>query len=580
MNKSEKLIVGLTCLAGANAIYYGFWGFDRARMEALYNDYTWYFLAVALLLWLQQLAMPTVEQVRAGLQRHVLPLLAALGLVAAGFFASPPDFRILADETNLLGMSMAMYDDHACYNPTQAVSYYHGMKRVISRVTDMRPGFFPFSVSALHSLTGYRAENAFAMNALAGFASLFLLYFLIQRHFGRFWGMIALLLMGAFPLFVLYMTSAGFEVFNLAFALVFLLLLDNFIRQPVAENAESMLLLLPLLAQTRYESALAVFCAVPVVLWRLSAGEYSRLSIRLVLWPFLFLPVAWLRVITFSQQAFQVQDIEQAFGFDLFVKNIGRALPFFTGSSRAYGMIPVVAFMAVAGLVILLFDWQARHRSTQRPESDRQSFCSDRLFLMTTALFFALHAAARFAYYWGDMTLQYTSRLGIIFLPLLAFLSVYLLRRLTGLMALRRSWAAVGAVLLLIHGWPAAGQNLAVRDILFYREFKTVREFLQREFTDKKDYIIVTDQSNAMVPLSYNSFTIAHLNANFDSIMRDLENRTWRYLLVVQKLETDTGKAVENTGITGNLKLEKLYESQLSINRILRISRYVPEFQK
>ncbi|HNX76747.1 MAG TPA: hypothetical protein PLM07_01415 [Candidatus Rifleibacterium sp.] len=579
MKKSGKLIIGLTCLAAANAIYYGFFGLERQRMETLYNDYTWYFIAVALFLWVQQLIrqLPALEEFKEGFRRHAFPLLAALGITLAGLFAAPPDFRILADETNLLGMSMAMYDEHACYNPTQAVSYYHGMNRVISKVTDMRPGFFPFAVSALHSATGYRSANAFAVNAMAGFACLFLLYYLVQMPFGRFWGVVAMLLMAAFPLFLLYMTSAGFEVFNLAWALVFLLLLERFIRRPVAENAELMLLLLPLLAQTRYESALAVFCAVPVVFWRLAGPEYDRFSMRLVVWPLLFVPVAWLRVITFSQQAFQVSNIEQAFGFDLFIKNIGQALPFFTGSKAAFGMVPLVAFSAIAGFATLLFDWQDRQRHVPAETQSLRVFYEDRAILLAVALFFALHAGARFAYFWGDMTLQYTSRLGIIFLPVLAFLAVYMLRRLTSLLGTGRSWAAIGAVLLLLHGWPVAGQNLAVRDIIFYREFKTVREFLQREFPYKKDYIVVSEQSNALVPLRYNSFTVAHLNANLDSVRRDLQNRTWRFLLIVQKIETDSGQAVENSAVSTDLHLETLYESQLSVNRILRISRHKPE---
>lgn len=324
-------MVWLACSMTPVALFYGFWGFDRDRMETLYCDYTFYFIAAALFIWLQQVfaQLPPVAEMTSRFRRHLPALGVALTITVAAVFASPPDFRILADETNLLGMSMALYDDRACYNPTQAVNYYHGMKRVISKVTDMRPALFPFTVSAVHSLSGYRAANIFVVNALAGFFALFLLYYLIQKPFGRFWGLVAMLLLAAFPVFLLYMTSAGFEVFNLMFALIFLLLLLRFIKCPAAATAETMLLLLPLLAQTRYESALSVLCAVPAVLLWLPRGEFSRFSLRLVFLPFLFLPVAWLRVITFSRQAFQVKDIDQAFGLDLFIKNVQRALPFF-----------------------------------------------------------------------------------------------------------------------------------------------------------------------------------------------------------------------------------------------------------
>jgi len=571
MNRSGKIMVWLACAMTPVALFYGFRGFDRDRMETLYCDYTFYFIAAALFIWLQQVfaQLPPVAEMTSRFRRHLPALGVALTITVAAVFASPPDFRILADETNLLGMSMALYDDRACYNPTQVVSYYHGMKRVISKVTDMRPALFPFAVSAVHSLTGYRAANIFVVNALAGFFALFLLYYLIQKPFGRFWGLVAMLLLAAFPVFVLYMTSAGFEVFNLMFALIFLLLLLRFIKYPAAATAETMLLLLPLLAQTRYESALAVLCAVPAVLLWLPRGEFSRFSLRLVLLPFLFLPVAWLRVITFSRQAFQVKDIDQAFGLDLFIKNVQRALPFFSGSDRAYGMVPVVTFLALAGLIYMLSGWAARR-------SDKPADKTSINFLLVAGAFFLLHAIARFAYYWGDMTLQYTSRLGIIFLPALVFLAVCLLYRLSSLFAWGKGWAVVGAMLLIIHGWPVAGQNLAVRDILFYREFKTVREFLQREFPDFKDYIVVSEQANALAPLRYNTFTVRHLNANIDSVKRDLRNRTWRYLLVIQKIETSSGTAIENSAVSSEFALETIYESQLAVNRIIRISRHNP----
>ena len=579
MSSKGKAILALTAFTSAMAVFLGFFGLDKARMEQYYNAYTWYFLAFSLFLWLQLCfsLLPAPGEIRQRLGRHLWPVLLAAGLSIAAIFASPPDFRILADETNLLSMAMAMYDDQACTNPTQLVSYYHGMRRVISQVTDMRPGLFPFAVSALHSLTGYRPENAFAVNAIAGFACLCLVYYLIQLFWGRFWGAVAMLLLGAFPVFVLYMTSAGFEVFNLAFVLMFLLLLNRFIRDATVGNAEALLLLLPLLAQTRYESVLALFCAVPVILMRLPGREYSRFSLRLVILPLLFLPVAWLRLVTFSQQAFQVSSIDQAFGLDLFVKNIRRALPFFSGSERAYGMVPMIFFLAVAGFVWVFFDWQARHREASKEQQAASAYRADSLFLLAGAWLFILHAVARFAYYWGDMTLQYTSRLGIVFLPALVFLAVYLLRRLTVMFNWNRAWAAIMAVLVLLHGWPAAGQNLAVRDILFYREFKTVREFLERNFPDRKDYIVVTEQSNAMTPLRYNTFTIGHLNASADQVKQDLKNRTWRYLIVVQKIETDTGRCVDNSEVNSDFALETLYESQLSINRKLRISKHMPE---
>ncbi|PKL42592.1 MAG: hypothetical protein CVV41_13670 [Candidatus Riflebacteria bacterium HGW-Riflebacteria-1] len=562
------VIIGSTLVLSFLALYFGFWGLERDSMETLYRSTTWYFLLFAVLFWLQKLAafLPPLEEQCAIWRRHWPAAAAALVLMILTVLASPPDFRILADETNLLGMSQAFYEERSCHNPTQALNYYHGIKRTISSVVDMRPAFYPFLTAAVHALTGYRPENAFVVNAIAGFFILLLMYLLVQQWFGRFWGICSMLLLAAFPLFVLYATSGGFETVNLLFALITLYLAWSFVSKPQADRAELLFLTLPLLAQTRYESALSVLCAVPLVLFCLPRPEYARLTWRTVLVPVLFLPVAWLRVVTFSHRAFQVENVEQAFGLDHFWANLQNALPFFTGSEKAYGMITLLAVTTLAGLVWMLID-----RLCQKSEARKESVFAD--FVMT---FFALHAAARFAYFWGDLRLQYTSRLALIFLPLLVFFSVYLFYRLTTTFQLNRNWVVPGAMLLLIHSWPVAGQNLAVRDIFYYRELKTVREFLQQHYPNPKGYILAADLSNLYVPFNYSSVTPAWVAASSDEVARSLEKRTWQHLLVIQKINIANNMPAPGSEMPPRFALKTLYESQLNPEKMLRISLHEP----
>lgn len=566
--RRATVIIGSTLVLSFLSLYFGFRGLASASMESLYRSCTWYFLLFAFLLWLQKLTtfVPPLQEQPAIWHWHRPAAAVAFVLMILAVLASPPDFRILADETNLLGMSQAFYEEHSCHNPTQSLNYYHGIKRTISSVVDMRPALYPFLTAAVHALTGYRPENAFVVNGLAGFLILLLVYLLVQQWFGRFWGICSMLLLAAFPLFVLYATSGGFETVNLLFALITIGLCWHFICRPQADRAEVLFLTLPLLAQTRYESALSVLCVVPLVLFYLPRPEYARLTWRTALVPVLFLPVAWLRVVTFTQRAFQVESVEQAFGLDHFWANLQNALPFFAGSERAYGMVPLLAVTALAGLIWLLVD-KFRQSHEERNKS---------VFAVFTVLFFALHAAARFAYFWGDLRLQYTSRLGLIFLPLLVFLSIYLLYRLTGALQLNRNWVIPGAILLVIHGWPVAGQNLAVRDIFYYRELKTVREFLQQHYPNPKGYILVADLSNLYVPFNYSSVTPAWVAASSDEVARSLEKRTWQHLLVIQKINIATNTPAPGSEMPARFALKTLYESQLNSEKMLRISLHEP----
>lgn len=569
MVSRKPLIIWLAVFATLLALYLGFVAFDKATMESYYRNSAFYFILAAFVLFVQHLiaCRPDPSATKVWFRLHWQAILLALGLSALTLLASPPDFRILADETNLLGTSQAMYESHSCYLPTQAWNYHHGFRRTISSVVDMRPAFFPFLTSLAHSVLGYSHNNAFVVNAVAGFLCLFLVYSLAQQWFGRFWGSIAMLFLASYPLFALYMTSAGFETVNLLCALLLFWLVARFLADPEARRAEAVFLLLPLLAQTRYESVLAVFVVLPVVLWLLPGVQYEKLSFRSIVVPLLFIPVGWLRIITFSHKAFQVSSLEDAFGLELFFKNLRLAVPFFSGSERAYGMVPLLAFLAVAGMTWLIQDFFDKRTKPEKPAVWLFAFVCG---------FMILHAAARFFYFWGNMTLQYTSRLGIIFLPCLVFLAVYFLRRCFATLSLSRSWAFFLALGLLVHGLPVAGQNLAVREIFYFREFKSVREFLQHSYPHKNEYIIVSDLSNLYVPLEYSAISPDYLTGNLPELKRALAKRTWQFLLVIQKIDYKTGEPSPGSKLSDDISLQTLYETQLNVDQLLRISKFNP----
>lgn len=563
----------LSVLSAVAACFFGFGGLPYGTMYELYQNYAYYFVFAGFFIWLQLLFsfLPEKRRVLAFLRFHFMPLSVSLLVTFLIVIASTPDFRILADETNLLGMSKAMYEDHLSVNPTQQVSFYHGFQRRITSVVDMRPLFFPFSLSVLHSLLGYSENNAFVLNGLSAFLCLFLIYYITYKRFGRFWGVSGLLLLASFPLFVLYSTSAGFEVYNLLFALILLVAFDNFLETKSASVCEFLLYTALLLAQTRYESAAMVLLILPFIISILKKEEYRNFTLRLSVWPLLFLPVAWVRMLTYNNLSFQVGSVDEAFGLSLFLKNLSNALPFFMGKNQAYGMNGVIFIAAVVGLLMVFYK-----AATKRLFKDCLYPKEAKIFSWFVFMFFLIHACARFAYYWGNLTLQYTSRLGVIFLPLLVFMAVYAFKGLSERFKLHKSWAILIPIIFAVHSWPVAGQNMAVRDITLFREFKTVRTFLAENYPNKKDYIVVAPISNIYVPLNYNAFSMKHLSKEFNQVMQDLRNKTWSYLIVVQKITTSTKEVEKDSQVPEDLILEPLFESQVSVDCFVRISKYSP----
>ena len=561
------------------SFYLGFSAFSNEDMRKLYINWEYFILIANILLWLFAIIGAKSNNWHNEFlnycKKHKWAIFLAFLLTLCGGFVSKPEFRILADETNLLSISQALYENRECKNYTSATYYYYGFKNVISYEIDKRPALFPLTVSFFHSAFGYRPENAFAVNILACFFSLLILYNLVCSRFGRFWGKCSMVLLSAYPLWVLYYTSAGFEVFNLLFSLILFWYLAKFIKDPTAVNAEVLLLMLPLISQTRYESSVALLSVLPAVFLMLPKIEYRKFSYKLFILPLFFIPVAWLRLLTDNAKGLQVDEVgKAAFAWEHFLINIKKAVSFFRGEDIAYGVIPVVTYLALAGLIWLSLVTVTKAVKEKKLDYRRIIFWSGLL------LFYFLHAVIRFAYYWGDLTYRFNSRLGIIFLPIIVFGAVDFLYYISSKLRLRRIYFALFSVILLLIYWPVAGQNLGVRDLTLYREFRAAREYLERFYPNKNEYILVADRANLYVPFKYSTVSFNYCNNNISSLKNSLENRTYNHILFLQTIDKASGKALNKCRIPDSIKPKTLYETQIRADQYLRVSIYSVSMEK
>ncbi|MDD2623465.1 MAG: hypothetical protein PHQ02_01405, partial [Candidatus Riflebacteria bacterium] len=94
----------LSVLSAVAACYLGFGGLPYGTMYELYQNYAYYFVFAGFFIWLQLLFsfLPEKRRVLAFLRFHFMPLSVSLTVTFLILIASTPDFRILADETNLL----------------------------------------------------------------------------------------------------------------------------------------------------------------------------------------------------------------------------------------------------------------------------------------------------------------------------------------------------------------------------------------------------------------------------------------------------------------------------------------------
>lgn len=566
---SQYKSVVMFAVVGIVAVWLGFFGFEADLLIDIYRKSAVYFLTAAIIIWLLAFCkeFDDFKRFKTFFKTHHLPLLAAFAVMSLGFIVCKPDYRILADETNLISDSQSLHDFKEPIMSISMLYFGNETKDYIKTSIDKRRAFFPYMLYVCHALTGYRAENAFIMNYIFSSLALFMLYYLIQYRFGYYWGICGMLLMAAFPLYLLCSASAGFEIFNLLCILIFFWLIYKFLKQPNSQWAEILLLWLPLLAQTRYESASGVFIAFPMIWFFMPKAEYSKLSYKFVIMPLLFLPVAWIHILTDQASSWQVEGVEGALSVNNFFNNLYNALEFFFVPKDAYGTIPFLAIIALLFFVRRFWAQKEPYSSVKHP------------LILAIIVFYFFHSVARFSYILVDLRDTLASRLGIIFLPLIAYGAVSFLFAFFEHFKLKKSFCSIAVVGLFFLCWPNAAANCGVRDMPLFWEFKLSRNFLSDYLPDKREYVILSSRPNLYTPLGYSSVGFSEFEEAKDRILSFYAGRCFRYFVVIQQINKITDKPI-NKDKLDNFRLQTIFEAQTRENSTYRISKGYPVFAK
>ena len=577
-------------IIGLIAIYCAFWGFDALSMIEYYQNYIYYLISINFILWLVSLIkdfgyedsnLETSKSFKlitySFFKNHWVALVISFILMLLSSISCKPDYRVLGDEPILLGISQSLYESRKCSLSDSSLENYDGTKLILVSVLDKRPIFFPYMVSVVHSLLGYRPENIFIFNFITGFLSLFLLYYIIQLIWGKFWGINGIICLASYPLFIVYANSAGFDVFNMMCSLVFFVCVYKFIKSPNAIRAEILLLWVPLFSQSRYESVLSLLVALPILLYYLPKKEYSNLGVGFIVSPLFFVPSVWLRLLTNKASDWQVNSGESIFSLEWFCENIKKAVYFFTAGEKAFGVIPLISVLALIGFIMFISDVFFKKASATVQNAKSLSFRDYRIFWGSVLSLYLLHAFAKFSYKLSDLTEVLATRHAIIFLPLFVIMSISFLYQFNLKYGLKKYYSIILMLLLLVIYWPeAVFSNCGVLNTPVYLELRDGRKYIEANYPNKKDYIIITDKPNFYVPFGYSSVSYKAYNNAFKNIVMDcFRNKYCSFLLVIQILKEDMTPFKGQEKLEG-FEYETIFETCFIKGTYYRISKCVP----
>ena len=548
----------------------------------------YYFVLAGFAVWVLLAARNMQGRWRGFWKRNVPALVLAAGLMSLICLLSPPQFKVLGDEANLVGTSMSMHFEKTTVVPLQGLGLEYYPFDYAGRI-DQRPLLFPFVVSLVHAARGYSAFNGMLANAVIGGLLLFVFYLWAAGIFSsRSYGLAGMLLLAACPGFVTWVTASGFEVLNLFYVVAAFYILYRLAQEYSAEEstekaggpvsdrgintAELFLLTLVLLAQCRYESALffvGLAAVLPLLLRRRMIVSYGWPTLLV---PLLLLPVVWQRRFTFFHAAVQTGSAthtpEQVFSFGNLAANLPKNLFVLSGLEPGLGFLPLVFVAAVIGLVLAAGRLAAGGSARRLENRVTAAFA-----LLTVVPLFLVYAA----FFWGDMSSPMDNRLSLVFLPFLIVPALYWPYRMFAANGRRQgSWLVIGlALILLVYYRPVAERQEMIQGKSLTYEYNRVLDFLYAHYEPQQEKIlIISDRTNFFTIHEMGSIGFRQAGQQAEQL-RYLDSIYYDTVLVLQRADPETGQILSETRLPGPFTLQSLHRIDVGPDYYVLISKAV-----
>ncbi|MDB4474019.1 glycosyltransferase family 39 protein [Opitutaceae bacterium] len=443
-------------LSGMLALYFGFLGIDVEVAENLIKKWGYHFMALTVVWWGWSLvrfwrcsrrssSAPTGSRENRP-RREVLSVVGVTAVLMVSLLGMETlRSKVLYDEYVLQSTA---YNMHHFREVATMVRGYDLLGSFVStdNYLDKRPYFFPFLVSLVHDVAGYRPINAYLLNILLMPVTLWVAYLLGRKWHGWRGGMVALCLLGTLPLFGQNATGSGMEVLNVLMLLVAILVGGIYLQNPQRNSLSVFILSVVLLAQCRYESAIFVLSGVLVVLlgwWRADrivlpgAGIFS---------PLLLVPVALHnKVLSESQILWEMkEDQTSRFGWEYVADNALGVIEFWFHPGWMMANSVLLSALGLGGIIAVGI-WAVRRRPSLR-RLDGQA-----LAWLAFAVGIGANLVLVLFYFWSRFTDPMAARFSLPPYLLMVFAVVLLVKWLD------RKWPVtpivLGATLVAYLGW-------------------------------------------------------------------------------------------------------------------------------
>jgi len=536
----------------------------------IFENSGYYFIFVSFLLWVASLLNLFSSKFKSLTRQHWPALLLCTSLMVLIFYMAPPKFKILNDETNLIGVSMSMYRSKMVSLPIQGFILDY-KKPEYKTTMDKRPLLYPLLVSFMHGLRGYSAFNGFVVNFICGILVLFIFYLFIYDHFPRLYALLSILILASLPNFVMWVTSSGFETLNLFFIIFTIFLFNRVLVSQNIQQAELLFLTLVLVSQCRYESVVfttAILFLLPMLLKKKSISDWSIITF---ISPVLFIPIIWsnrlyadLPVVNkLAANVAQVPNLFEAFNFSNLVSNTPPNLLVFLGLDPHLGFSWLISAMSIAGIYLM----------TKKVIVDfRGASVRFRTMWFFGVLTFSLLYVVQVSFYLGNMTLYTQNRFAMAYLPYMVLPAIFFVHEvLKKANKTKEILISVFFVFHLIFFWPYGSQQLLVNSGAIPYEYNKTLSYIQDNFKSNSDILVISERPYLYTVHYAGAVDFTYANNNTEAIL-DLYRKDFDHILVLQRCLYKTRAPLTSSRLGRIYPLVQLANLNLTRSEYLRIS--------
>jgi hypothetical protein len=545
---------------------------DPALAMALIAKYGYWMVAITFVGFAALLArqLPAKDEVWKLCEAHRAGLFCIL---LAGVYLQvnePREFKILYDEVALSGVARNMHFDRQATYPGRS-HYFNGGLLVMETGVDKRPFFFPFIISLVHDITGYRPENVFYLNAGLAVILLLLVYAFGVASGGTRLGCLGVLILTGLPLIAQNATAGGDELANLAMILLLYFSGRRYYRSPGTQGLNLFILTAILLAQVRSESILYALVVPALVLSKWCQEEKITLTWMAAISPaLLIMPLLANEVFSAIPGHFHPPPGQPFLSLQYLLDNSVVAIYYMFCPNLGNTNSVLLSMTGLFGAVYFLF---LTGRNIKQWFFQR----ADDLVLFAIFVITCINTALVLGVSWGHWDDPVASRLS---LPLQLFMLVLMLRstaRLLGARPLPKWTLGLAGMWIVLFTAPASARLYQTNRGISALEYSWLFGYLAH----KDPATTLTMCGSVTAPVLYNMPAIAIDRAREVrwKIKTCLDEGIYREIIVLQRFKIDykSGKYLE-TGparLGEGFKLETMAEKGFHPGTISRISRVV-----